>query len=127
MKRTNVIEITEDGFLTEERTDRKFQEDILWRDGYHCAARLLKEINTEAEFDYIVNFASQTEDFSFTKANQLLFLWTAYCIHCHINAGTGTEYNAKLQEIWGSMKAGAHGPWGDTFTKFSRFMTRCLA
>lgn len=57
----------------------------------------------DREFQYILRFVTQARDASFTSeelfANQLLALWTAYCLHKHLTCDT-YRYDTELSCIW---------------------------
>lgn len=96
---------------------RKHQIEILRRDGYHCAANLLCQINSEAEFDYILNFVQGCDFWGDPCCFQLRALWTAYCLHADIKVDTGT-YDSQLAELWNAFIE----PGWKSFDDFDNFM-----
>lgn len=61
--------------------------------------------NTEdGEFEYLLRFVTEARDASSTNeelfANQLLSLWTAYCLHKNMMCDTAA-YDNKILRIWG--------------------------
>lgn len=86
--------------------DIQFQMDLLWRDGYHAAARIIGTLQTtisrKVEMDYLKTFVQQgcfSEELSW---NQLRCMWTAYCFHHNLDVDT-SGYDEDLNELWDAM------------------------
>ena len=52
-----------------------------------------------SEFMYILDYIEESEFWGETARDQLLCLWTAYCLHWHIDCDTD-EYDRGIQEIY---------------------------
>ena len=87
----------------ENGTDIRFQLDILRRDGYHAAARIIESmqgtVSREAEMKYLKEFVRQgCFDVDIIR-DQLRCLWTAYCLHHGLDADT-SGYDNDLKDLW---------------------------
>lgn len=83
--------------------DIQFQLEILRRDGYHAAARIMESlqgtVSREAEMRYLKEFARQSCFDEELSRDQLRCLWTAYCLHHGLDADT-SGYDRDLLELW---------------------------
>lgn len=86
--------------------DIRFQLDLLWREGYHAAAKIIETlqntISREVELKYLKNFIQQRYLGDDIGRYQLRCLWTTYCFHHNLDADT-SEYDSALQELWDQM------------------------
>lgn len=108
--------------------------DVLWRDGYHAAARLIEKLQTtiskEAELNYLRKAANESCFNSEEARNQLRSLWTAYCFHQNLDVDTA-EYDSTLLYLWNEIDknvpcAVGDADWSD-FDHFDLFMGEELA
>lgn len=100
--------------------DIQFQLDLLWRDGYHAAARIIETlhkntISREVEFKYLRNFVQQSSFEDKNSRDQLRCLWTAYCFHQNLDPDM-FEYDNDLLELWSLLFDRGHktADWEDT-------------
>lgn len=104
--------------------------DLLWRDGYHAAAKLLEEslktVSETAEFNFILQFVSDTSLDEELGRDQLRMLWTSYCLHQNLLADTW-QYDNQLMALWKHMEQFGDGTseWSD-YDGFGEFMARYL-
>ena len=105
-------------------TELERQIDMLDRDGYRDAARLLKEysssINLRAEFKYLLDFAKSADFFYKAQRSQLRSLWTAYCFHADMDVDT-RGYDEDLRQIWESLPENREEDSGEDFATFEKF------
>ncbi len=110
--------------------DIRFQLDILRRDGYHAAARIIESmqgtVSRETEMKYLKEFVRQGCFDEELCRDQLRCLWTAYCLHHRLDADT-SEYDNDLMELWNTTAEDEPetADWGD-FDSFDNFMCRYL-
>ena len=114
----------------ENGTDIRFQLDILRRDGYHAAARIIESmqgtVSREAEMKYLKEFVRQgCFDVDIIR-DQLRCLWTAYCLHHGLDADT-SGYDKDLKDLWNATAEDEPetADWSD-YDSFDNFMCRFL-
>ena len=84
------------------------------------------QIDRNAEFEYMKKFIVDN-DFgpgSETMRDQLVSLWTAYCIHNNLEPDT-SEYDSDLSELWNCFTEKPSWPW-HCVNGFEGFMCRHL-
>lgn len=114
----------------EKEADIQFQLDILRRDGYHAAARIIESIqgmvSREAEMKYLKEFARQSCFDVEILRDQFRCLWTAYCLHHGLDADT-SGYDNDLAKLWNitAEDKSETADWSD-FDSFDNFMCRYL-
>ncbi len=112
------------------QADVQFHLDILRRDGYHTAARMIEslqgKISREAEMKYLKEFTRQSCFDVEVNRDQLRCLWTAYCLHHGLDADTSV-YDNDLLELWNIMveDESETADWSD-FDGFDNFMCKYL-
>lgn len=83
--------------------DIQFQLDLLWRDGYHAAARVIEvlqsTVSRSAEMAYLKEIVQQSCFDVEISRDHLRCLWTAYCFHQHLDVDT-SGYDNDLLELW---------------------------
>ena len=83
--------------------DIQFQLEILRRDGYHAAARIMESlqgtVSREAEMGYLKEFVRQSCFDEEIGRDQLRCLWTTYCLHHGLDADT-SGYDNDLLDLW---------------------------
>ncbi len=110
--------------------DIRFQLDILRRDGYHAAARIIEsmqgKVSREAEMKYLKEFARQGCFDEEASRDQLRCLWTAYCFHHRLDADT-SGYDNDLFDLWNTVAEdeAETADWSD-YESFDNFMCRYL-
>lgn len=86
--------------------DVRFQSGLLWRDGYHAAARIIEvlqgTVSREAELEYLKEFARQSCFDDELSRDHLRCLWTAYCFHHNLDVDTA-RYDNDLLGVWNVM------------------------
>lgn len=113
-----------------DKTDIQFQLDILRRDGYHAAARIIEsmrdKVSREAEMRYLKEFARQGCFDEELCRDQLRCLWTAYCLHHRLDADT-SGYDCDLMELWNATAEDEPetADWSD-YDSFDKFMCQYL-
>ena len=111
-------------------TDIRFQLDILRRDGYHAAARIIESmqctVSWEAEMKYLKAFVRQGCFDEELSRDQFRCLWTAYCLHHGLDADT-SGYDNDLKELWSATAEdeAETADWSD-YDSFDNFMCRYL-
>ncbi len=111
-------------------TDVRFQLDILRRDGYHAAARIIESmqgtVSRKAELEYLQEFVRQCCFDEELGRDQLRCLWTAYCLHHGLDADT-SGYDNDLMELWNATAEDEPetADWSD-YDSFDNFMCRFL-
>lgn len=111
-------------------TDIRFQLDILRRDGYHAAARIIESmqgtVSREAEMKYLKAFVRQGCFDEEHSRDQFRCLWTAYCLHHGLDADT-SGYDNDLKELWSATAEdeAETADWSD-YDSFDNFMCRFL-
>jgi hypothetical protein len=114
----------------ENGADIQFQLDILRRDGYHAAARIIEsmqgKVSREAEMKYLKEFVKQNCCDEEVNRDQLRCLWTAYCLHHRLDADT-SGYDNDLLELWNTTaeEESETADWSD-FDSFDSFMCKYL-
>ncbi|WP_289805102.1 hypothetical protein [Faecalibaculum rodentium] len=114
----------------ENETDIRFQLDILRRDGYHAAARIIESmqgtVSRKAELEYLQEFVWQCCFDEELGRDQLRCLWTAYCLHHGLDADT-SGYDNDLMELWNATAEdeAETADWSD-YDSFDNFMCRFL-
>ena len=114
----------------ENGTDIRFQLDILRRDGYHAAARIIESmqgtVSREAEMKYLKEFVQQGYFDEELGRNQSRCLWTAYCFHHGLIVDT-SGYDNDVIELWNAIAKDEPetADWDD-FDSFDNFMCRYL-
>ncbi len=114
----------------ENETDIRFQLDILRRDGYHAAARIIESmqgtVSRKAELEYLQEFVRQCCFDEELGRDQLRCLWTAYCLHHGLDADT-SGYDNDLMELWNATAEdeAETADWSD-YDSFDNFMCRFL-
>lgn len=104
--------------------------EVLWRDGYHAAAKLIEQlqssISREAELKYLKQFAFESCFDADICRDQLRSLWTAYCFHQNLDVDTAA-YDHDLQELWEAVAEVERetADWSD-FDSFDLFMCKEL-
>ncbi len=110
--------------------DIRFQLDILRRDGYHAAARIIESlqgtVSREAEMEYLKEFVRQGCFDEELIRDQFRCLWTAYCLHHGLDADT-SGYDNDLKKLWNTMAEDEPetADWSD-YDSFDNFMCRFL-
>lgn len=105
--------------------------NVLWRDGYHAAARLIEQlqnsISREAELKYVKQFAFESSFDTEVCRDQLRSLWTAYCFHHALDVDTA-NYDNDLRDVWDAIASAEQetAGWSD-FDSFDLFMGKELA
>lgn len=98
--------------------DIQFQLDLLWRDGYRAAARIIETlqstISRKIELKYLKDFVQQSSFEDKNSRDQLRCLWTAYCFHQNLDVDT-SGYDNDLLELWSLMLDKEHktADWED--------------
>lgn len=111
-------------------TDIRFQMDILRRDGYHAAARIIESmqntVSREAEMEYLKEFVRQGCFDEEISRDQLRCLWTAYCLHHRLDADT-SGYDSDLLALWNTVaeEEAETADWSG-YDSFYNFMCRYL-
>ena len=76
---------------------------MLWRDGYHAAARLIEKlagsIQPDVEMEWMKQFVTGVHSDDGTFRKQVKALWTAYCIRHGLDVDT-RRYDEDLEQIW---------------------------
>jgi len=114
----------------ENEADIRFQLDILRRDGYHAAARIIEsmqgKVSREAEMKYLKEFARQGCFDEEVSRDQLRCLWTAYCFHHRLDADT-FGYDNDLFDLWNTVAEdeAETADWSN-YESFNSFMCRYL-
>lgn len=114
----------------ENGTDIRFQLDILRRDGYHAAARIIESmqgtVSREAEMKYLKEFVQQGYFDEELGRNQFRCLWPAYCFHHELIVDT-SGYDNDVIELWNAIAKDEPetADWDD-FDSFDNFMCRFL-
>lgn len=104
--------------------------EILWRDGYHAAARLIERLQTtvsrDAEFKFMVSYAEQSCFDEDICRDHFRTLWTAYCLHHNLDVDTA-GYDSDLRELWEAVAADEEdtADWSG-FDGFDKFMCAYL-
>lgn len=104
----------------------QFQMDLLWRDGYHAAARIIEvlqnTVSRAPEINYLKEFVREGDFSEELYRNQLRCLWTAYCFHQRLDVDT-SGYDNDLLDLWSAMeeKSGWNG-----YDSFDNFMCKHL-
>ena len=110
--------------------DIQFQLEILRRDGYHAAARIMESlqgtVSREAEMGYLKEFVRQSCFDEDICRDRFRMLWTAYCLHHNLDVDTAS-YDSDLRELWEAVAADEEdtSDWSD-FDSFGIFMCRYL-
>lgn len=80
----------------------------------------------QRELDYIFSFVNEGGFDQDVACDQLICLWTAFCLHHDLDVDTA-EYDRLLREIWDSLTESEEGPsfWG-SFGEFDNSMARYL-
>lgn len=110
--------------------ESKFQLDILRRDGYHAAARIIESmqgtVSREAEMEYLKEFVRQSCFDEELSRDQLRCLWTAYCLHHGLDADT-SGYDYDLMDLWNATAENEPetADWSD-YDNFDNFMCKYL-
>lgn len=85
--------------------EMKMQVDLLYRDGYHCAAKIITELSTgfnkDVEMGYMESFLRERAgelNNEITK-HQLRSMWTTFCMHHNLDVDTD-EYDIRLISLW---------------------------
>lgn len=100
--------------------------EILWRDGYHAAARLIERLQTTvsrtAEFEFLRAYVVESCFDDDICRDRLRMLWTAYCLHHDLDVDTA-GYDNDLLELWNKLTETGDGTseWAD-FDGFDKFM-----
>lgn len=84
-------------------------------------------MNKQEEMAYMAAFAEEAFFDSEVECDQLRALWTAYCLHHHLDVDT-MEYDRDLEKVWKEV-AGTEDDtayWSD-FESFGNFMVKYLA
>lgn len=93
--------------------------------GYKDEARLLEiystNVNTEVEFEYLCQFAKESDFFYQLARNQLRSLWTAYCFHANLDVDT-EKYDSDLMMLWNCMTVPEDSIDFENFELFDGFM-----
>lgn len=110
--------------------DRELQIRVLYRDGYHAAAKLLEQDamkpNAEAEMAYMQLFAKEAYFENEVERKQLRCLWTAYCCHQDIDVDT-LRYDIDLEKVYGAtLEAADETPDWKNIDEFDSFMVKHL-
>lgn len=79
------------------------------------------EINLDAEFKYLCDFARQGDFFFQIARNQLRSLWTAYCFHANLDVDT-LGYDCELREVWNNVQIPNDCTDFENFESFDHFM-----
>lgn len=114
----------------ENEADIQFQTDILRRDGYHAAARVIESmqdtVSRKAEMEYLKTFVEQGDFDGGQGRGQLRCLWTAYCFHHGLDADTD-GYDYDLRRLWDIITEGKPGAAGwRNYDSFDNFMCKYL-
>lgn len=113
--------------------------EVLWRDGYHAAAKLIEQlqnsISRKAELAYLKQFAFESSFDAEVCRDQLRSLWTAYCFHHDLDVDTA-GYDFDLRVVWDAVasverRSGGFSDFGsadsfDDFDSFDQFMCKEL-
>lgn len=114
----------------ENEADIQFQIDILRRDGYHAAARIIESmqdtVSRKAEMEYLKTFVEQGGFDTGQGRGQLRCLWTAYCFHHGLDADTA-GYDHDLRRLWDIITESKPGAaeWRN-YDCFDNFMCKYL-
>jgi len=79
-----------------------------------------QQINVEAEFKFLLDFAASADFFFRTQRVQLRSLWTAYCFHTNMDVDT-RSYDRDLRLVWDALPADREEDSGEDFTTFELF------
>ena len=97
---------------------------MLRREGHRDAADLLEfysgNINVEAEFKYLLDFAKGADFFFRTQRVQLRSLWTAYCFHANMDVDT-KAYDRDLRLVWEALPVNREEDSGGDFSTYELF------
>lgn len=103
---------------------------ILWRDGYHEAARtiesLAESLQSDVEMDWMKKFIRENSFDGEVIRDQLRSLWTAYCLHYDYYPDT-LQYDSSMQELWAAVAETEPetADWHD-LDSFDNFMCKFL-
>lgn len=83
-------------------------------------------VERQAERDYLLSFVQEAGFDQEIACDQLLCLWTAYCLHHNVAVDT-REYDTTLYAVWETLHQGEEDPamWCD-YGSFDRTMARYL-
>lgn len=98
----------------------------IYTDTSQYVGRNVAAINRTAEFGYIKAFVIEGDLTDVVYVNQLLSLWTAYCLHHGLDVDTN-DYDADLAAIWREIVQMGKDTicWGG-FESFGLFMCKEL-
>ena len=105
-------------------------KEVLLRDGYHAAARLIEQlqssISKDAEWKYLMQFVFEGNFYADVCREQLRSLWTAYCFHHNLDVDTA-EYDYDLRTLWNAIIVPEReSPEWSSFEGFECFMCKEL-
>ena len=104
--------------------------EVLWRDGYHAAAKLIEQlrgsISRDAELKYLRQFAFESCFDAEVCRDQLRSLWTAHCFHHNLDVDTA-DYDQDLRVVWEAVAEVERetADWSN-FDSFDQFMCKEL-
>ena len=83
-------------------------------------------MDRNAEFKFIVSFATQSYFDEDICRDRFRMLWTAYCLHYDLDVDTAS-YDSYIRELWKAVAADEEdtADWSD-FDSFGNFMCRYL-
>lgn len=77
------------------------------------------------EIEFILNYI-ESADFGPTELNQLICLWTAFCIHNDLCVDTG-KYDSEINELWNAMNDNISCPYSSfEYERFYNCMSKFL-
>ena len=104
--------------------------EILWRDGYHAAARLIERlqiaVTRPAEFEVLRTYVAESCFDDDICRDRFRMLWTAYCLHHNLDVDPA-GYDNDLLELWNKLTETGDGTseWVD-YNGFDKFMCAYL-
>lgn len=83
-------------------------------------------MDKRAERDYLLSFADEGAFDDAVACDQMVCLWTAFCLHHNLDADT-YEYDTILRELWKAVVRNEDDPafWGG-FSAFERALSQYL-
>lgn len=109
-------------------TDKQLIQ-VLYRDGYHAAAKRFEqakgECSREAEFKFVLSYAEQSCLDDDECWDRLQILWTAYCLHYNLDVDTN-QYDNDLLNLWNRMEDVGNTGQCECYNDFDSYMCSYL-
>ena len=81
---------------------------------------------SDAEYDYILDFVESYEGYDVLEMNQIRCLWTAYCLHKDLIVDT-SAYDSQITKIWNLMQEVGNCPYSSLeYERFYNSMCKYL-